>query len=281
MKKNKNINRRKFLKTASAMAAGAIGFPYIVPSSALGKAGTVAPSNRISVGAIGVGEQGNLVLGNFLNQDDAQVIAVCDVDKGRREGTCQRVDQHYQKKGCAAYNDFRELLGRDDIDAVLIATPDHWHVLCATAAAKAGKGLPEVVEEVKQVIPDIHLLFLLDTLKYLLLGGRIGKAKALLGSILNVKPMLALKDGEVMPAGQVRTRSKGIERLIDFVKNATDIQDLAIVYNTTPDEAQTLAERIGSIFTTQKISLARVGPMLGVHAGPGALAIALRGRMIA
>ncbi len=151
--------------------------------------------------------------------------------------------------------------------------------LVAAEAAKAGKGLPEVVEEVKQVIPDIHLLFLLDTLKYLLLGGRIGKAKALLGSILNVKPMLTLKDGEVMPAGQVRTRAKGIERLIGFVRSATDIQDLAIVYNTTPDEAQTLAKSIGSIFTKKKISLARVGPMLGVHAGPGALAVALRGRI--
>ncbi len=123
------------------MAAGAIGFPYIVCSSALGKAGTIAPSNRIGVGAIGVGEQGNGVLGNFLNQNDAQVVAVCDVDKGRRERTCRRVEQHYRKKGCAAYNDFRELLGRDDIDAVLIATPDHWHVLCATAAAKAGKDI--------------------------------------------------------------------------------------------------------------------------------------------
>ncbi|MHC4791614.1 MAG: Gfo/Idh/MocA family protein [Planctomycetota bacterium] len=141
MKKNRNIDRRKFLKTASAMAVGVIGFPYIVSASALGKAGTVAPSNRIFVGAIGVGEQGNVVLGNCLNQSDAQVVAVCDVDKGRRDRTAQLVDQHYQKKGCAAYNDFRKLIARDDIDAVLIATPDHWHVLCATAAARAGKDM--------------------------------------------------------------------------------------------------------------------------------------------
>jgi len=134
---DKNINRRQFLKGATAAA----GFPFVVCSSALGKAGTIAPSNRICVGAIGVGEQGNGVLGNFLNQDDAQVVAVCDVDKGRQDSTRRRVDEHYQKKGCAAYNDFRELLGRDDIDAVLIATPDHWHVLCATAAAKAGKDI--------------------------------------------------------------------------------------------------------------------------------------------
>ncbi|HIJ70440.1 MAG TPA: Gfo/Idh/MocA family oxidoreductase [Planctomycetes bacterium] len=141
MKHNYNMNRRKFLETTSVMAAGAIGFPYIVTASALGNGGAVAPSNRTVVGAIGVGEQGNGVLGNFLNQSDAQVVAVCDVDKARREGTCRRIEQHYQKKGCAVYNDFRDLLVRDDIDAVLIATPDHWHVLCATAAAKAGKDM--------------------------------------------------------------------------------------------------------------------------------------------
>jgi len=152
--------------------------------------------------------------------------------------------------------------------------------MVAAKAAMSGKALPEVVAEAKQTISNTHLLCLLDTLRYLLLGGRIGKAKALLGSILNVKPMLTLKDGEVMPAGQVRTRSKGIQRLIDFVQNATDVHDLAIVYNTTPDEAQALAERIGSIFSREKITLARVGPMLGVHMGPGALLVALRGRMM-
>ena len=82
-----------------------------------------------------------------------------------------------------------------------------------------------------------------------------------------------------MPTVRVRTRSKGIERLIDFVRSATDVQDLAVVYNTTPDEAQVLAERIGSIFAKERISLARVGPTLGVHMGPGALIVALRGKM--
>ncbi|UCH51467.1 MAG: DegV family protein [Chloroflexota bacterium] len=151
--------------------------------------------------------------------------------------------------------------------------------IIAANAAKASKNLPDIVEEVNKAIPNIHLLGLLDTLKYLLLGGRIGKAKALLGSVLNVKPMLMLKDGEVVPAGQVRTRSKGIERLVDFVENATDIQNLAIVYNTTPDEAQTLAERIGSKFSKDRVSLARVGPMLGVHMGPGALLVAFKGNI--
>ena len=148
--------------------------------------------------------------------------------------------------------------------------------IAAATAAKAGEGLDKVVEEAKQAIPSIRVLGLLDTLKYLLLGGRIGKAKALLGSVLNVKPMIALKDGEVVPAGQVRSRSKGIERLFEFAQNAVDIQDLAVVYTTTPDEAQALAERIGSIFDKEKIKIARVGPVLGVHMGPGALIVTLR-----
>lgn len=158
--------------------------------------------------------------------------------------------------------------------------------IVAATAAKAGEGLQRVVEEVKQTIPNTHILGLLDTLKYLALGGRIGKAKALLGSILNVKPLLTLKDGEVMPAGQARTRAKGIDRLFDFVKNADikftmhtspNIQDLAVAYSTTPNEAQTLVERLGSIFPKERIKLVKLGATLGVHSGPGALIVGFRG----
>jgi len=150
-------------------------------------------------------------------------------------------------------------------------------VIAATTIAKSGKNIQQVVEEIKQTIPSIHLLALLDTLKYLALGGRIGKVQALLGSVLSVKPMLTIKDGELVPAGRVRSRIRGINRLVDFVKNAVDIQDMAIVYNTTPDEAQTLVGRMGSIFPKERIRLARLGPALGVHAGPGVLLVALRG----
>ena len=146
----------------------------------------------------------------------------------------------------------------------------------AAKSANMGKGLEEVVAEVRQAIPATHLLGLLDTLKYVLLGGRIGKAQALIGSILNVKPLLSLQDGETVPASRVRTRSKGIDRLFNFAKSASNIQDLAIAYNTTPDEAQALGERIGTIFTKEQIKLARIGPMLGVHMGPGALIVVLR-----
>jgi len=163
------------------------------------------------------------------------------------------------------------------VDSQAVSTGLGLIVMVAAQAAKAGESLEGVVAAANQAIPKIHLLALFDTLKYLLLGGRIGKAKALLGSILNVKPVLTLKDGEVVPAGQVRTRAKGIDKLVDFVKSVEDIQDLAVVYSTTPDEAQALAERIGSVFDREKIVMARLGPVLGVHMGPGLLIVAIRG----
>ncbi len=148
----------------------------------------------------------------------------------------------------------------------------------AANMSRSKKSLPEVVAEVKKIMPSIHILGLLDTLKYLALGGRIGKAKVLLGSVLNVKPLLTLKDGEVVAAGRARTRAKGIDELFDFVKSASDVEDVAIVYNTTPDEAQTLAERIGSVLAKERIRLARLGPVLGEHCGAGILFVALKGK---
>lgn len=146
----------------------------------------------------------------------------------------------------------------------------------AATRAKEGVNLTKLVTDTKQVVSNIHLLGLLDTLKFLQLGGRIGKAKALLGSILNVKPLVTLKDGEVVPAGQARTRVKGIQRLFDFTKEIHEIQDVAIMYNTTPAEAEALAERIDPVFPKKQITLARVGTTLGTHCGPGFVAIALR-----
>jgi len=139
MQSRRDITRRGFMKKTVGMAAGAVGFPYIIRPSALGKAGEVAASKRITVGCVGVGPQGSAVMGNFLAQKDVRVVAVSDVKSNVREAAQSSVNKYYQDTGCAAYNDFRELIGRDDIDVVLVATCDHWHVLVALAAVKAGK----------------------------------------------------------------------------------------------------------------------------------------------
>ncbi len=136
MNRRWHLTRRDFLKKA----AGVTAFPYIVSSSALGKAGTVAASERITIGFIGVGGHGRAVnLTNFLANADAQAVAVCDVDANNRNIARDMVNEKYGNKDCATYNDFREIIERDDIDAVMISTPDHWHVPISIAAAKAGK----------------------------------------------------------------------------------------------------------------------------------------------
>lgn len=147
MSSRRILTRRKFLKTAAAVSAAAVAAPTIIPSSARGVDGAVAPSNRITIGIIGVGDHGtNVDLKGLLYQKDAQIVALCDVDLKNMERAKQMTLESYANdtasgtyKGCYTTQDWRELIGRDDIDAVAVATPDHWHVLCSIGAMAAGK----------------------------------------------------------------------------------------------------------------------------------------------
>ena len=147
--------------------------------------------------------------------------------------------------------------------------------IAAAKAAQVGENLERVVEVVRQAIPRIRLLGCLDTLKYVLKGGRLGKAAVLLGPILNVKPLLTMREGKLSPVGMARTRAKGIDRLYKFVGNTPHVEDLAIVHSTTPTEAQTLAEKVKSLIRKQPL-IARLSPALGVHGGPGTLIVAIK-----
>ena len=135
------LTRRSFLKQTTGLALTAAALPSLAPSAALGRAGKVAPSDRVVVGCIGVGPQGQGDMGNFLNKKDAQVVAVCDVMDSHREQSRAKVNQKYDNQDCKTYSDFQEIVARKDIDAFLVATPDHWHVLTALAAVRAGKDI--------------------------------------------------------------------------------------------------------------------------------------------
>jgi DegV family protein with EDD domain len=161
------------------------------------------------------------------------------------------------------------------IDSLEVSMATGLIVVAAARMAKAGKRLTEIADSVRKMVSNTKLLILFDTLEYLAKGGRIGKARSVLGSILNVKPLLTLKDGEFVPVTQVHSRSKGKGKLLEFVRNAKDIEALAVVYTTTPDEAKELAASITAI-PKASIIVAQVGSALGVHGGPGALAIAMR-----
>ena len=131
------IDRRGFLKGAAA--AGAVAaIPGIIPSTAIGRDGAAVPSERITMCATGVGGMGTGDLNGFLSFKEVQIVAVCDVDKRHRDRAQNLVNARYRSKGCRAYLDYREMLARKDLDAMMHALPDHWHALPVVAAAKAG-----------------------------------------------------------------------------------------------------------------------------------------------
>ena len=155
----KTISRREFLTRATGAAVGALGFPYIVSSSALGKAGSprrIAANNRITMACIGMGNQGTAHMGwrggnvpnlnwvesgGFMGSAEVQMVAVCDVDDRWLNQARDIANKYYGNQDCAGYKDFRELLARDDIDAVVTATPSHWNAIINIAAARAGKDI--------------------------------------------------------------------------------------------------------------------------------------------
>jgi predicted dehydrogenase len=137
----RRLSRRQVLKATAGATAAGIFAPTIIPSSALGKDGATAPSERIVVGGIGIGNRGTYDLGCFLEQKDVQFTAVCDVKEARRAAVKKMVDARYGNENCDMHRDYRELLDRKDLDAVLIATGPNWHCTMAVAAANAGKDI--------------------------------------------------------------------------------------------------------------------------------------------
>jgi predicted dehydrogenase len=131
------LNRRQFL----GLSGAALAFPTIISSSVLGRAGEPAPSARISLGIVGCGGMGNGNTDSFLALRECQVVAACDVDQTHLDALVKKVNGHYKETGCKAYHDYRELMARSDIDAVMLALPDHWHALAAVEAAQHKKDI--------------------------------------------------------------------------------------------------------------------------------------------
>jgi predicted dehydrogenase len=137
-KANDHLTRRDLLGQSLAVGT-ALAAPWILPASARGREGRPAPSERITLGVIGFGPRCTYDLRSMLKQPDVQCVAICDVQASRREAGKKLVDEHYKNKDCATFRDFREMLARADIDAVLIATGDRWHAPASILAARAGK----------------------------------------------------------------------------------------------------------------------------------------------
>ena len=135
------VSRRRFLRDAAAALGGAAAAPVLVPASALGKGGAVAPSDQITLGVIGYGGRCRRVLGHFLTFKEVRCLGVCDVRASQRRAAKTRIDTHHGTRDCKTCNDLGELLARDDIDTVLLATGDRWHTLGSILTARAGKDM--------------------------------------------------------------------------------------------------------------------------------------------
>lgn len=148
--------------------------------------------------------------------------------------------------------------------------------MAAARVAQEGGTLEQVMDETRRATQTTKLLGVLDTLKYLLAGGRITRARATIGSLLNVKPILTLQDGEIVQAGLARSYQKGIEKLYEFIKKSSKIEDISIIQSTVPNEAESLRQRISIFLQPDQIHMARLGAGLGVHGGPGTLIVTIR-----
>ena len=151
--------------------------------------------------------------------------------------------------------------------------------ICAMEAAEvanSGGDMNQVILAARNAVTRSQCFFMLETLEFLQKGGRIGKAQALIGNLLKIRPMLMLREGEVHPLGRERTRRKGIAKLVDTVAELAPISGLAVMYSTGPDEAQTLAQNVSKFMIEgREPMMLQIGPVIGTYAGPDTLGIAL------
>ena len=163
------------------------------------------------------------------------------------------------------------------VDSQWATMAEGFVVMEAARAAKAGASLDEVMDVARKTIPRVDFLAAFDTLEYLRRGGRIGRAQALLGSMLRINPIITLRDGVVEPAGRTRSRAKAIDHLYNFAASYSHIEEMAVEDTACLDEAEALAERLGAIFPRERIYRSKMTPVIGTHTGPGLLLVAVLG----
>ena len=202
-----------------------------------------------------------------LAKDTGEIVSIHVTSKHSATCDAARVGKEVaEKKGCR-------------IEVVDSRGVTMWQGLAVIAAAKAagvGCSLPQVVDKVHETIGQLRALALLDTIRYIAKGGRLSRTIFRVESVLNVKPLITLRDGDIRPAGLARNRGRGIERLRDFISSGRHVGDFAMVHSTSPGDAQALADHAASLFPGLVPRIVRLGPALGVHAGPGALLLVLR-----
>ena len=215
---NPQLSRRRFLQRAAACGVALVA-PTIIPARVFGHGWRAAPGNRVTIGMIGVGDHGVARnLRGFLAQPDAQIVAVCDVDGGRCQRAQEMVHKAYGNTDCAAYRDFREILARADVDAVMISTPDHWHAAISLMAIRAGKDVicekPTLTIQEGRIVSDVvrqtgalfqtstedRSLIVYHRMAELVRNGRIGKLQTIRVGLPGARKPVVSPAAEPVPA---------------------------------------------------------------------------------
>jgi DegV family protein with EDD domain len=163
------------------------------------------------------------------------------------------------------------------VDSRTATMAEGFIVMAAAKAAQEGATIDEVIAVARRNIPRVDFLAAFDTLEYLRRGGRIGRAQALLGSLLRINPLINLREGVVEPAGRTRSRVKAIDRLYAFAAAYKNIEEMAVEDTACPEEAEALRERLGAIYPKERIYRSRMTPVIGTHTGPGLLVVVVLG----
>jgi len=194
-----------------------------------------------------------------------------------RESGDEIVSVHLSSKVSGTYNSAlmaAQSLGDgaiDVVDSLSTSMALGFMALEGARLARAGKDRKAIAERLRALVPKARVICVVDTLTYLERGGRIGKARALLGSLLNVKPILQLKDGEVVPLGRARGRPQALSRLVELLERDGKVSQLAIMHGAAQADAEQLRDRVASTYPGLDILLTEIGAVLATHTGPGVI----------
>jgi len=200
-----------------------------------------------------------------LSKETDQILVI--TLSGKLSGTCQ--------SAITAKNMLNVNCRIEVLDSQKIIMSFGLAVIAAAKMANCGAGIDEIIEKTKARLEKSQLVAYFDTLKYLAKGGRVGKAQGFVGSLLSVKPILPIKEGEMAPLTRVRSRAAGIDYLYNAVASTENIESVGVEYCTTPEDAETLIERISAIVPRENIYKSIVCPVVGTYSGPGAIAVSI------
>ena len=208
--------------------------------------------------------------------------AFLDVYRGLLEAGHQVVSIHLSSKLSATMDSALQAKGQlgdaplEVVDSQQVSLALGLAVTAAARAVKDGASYEDALQVTHRALGQVQFFALLDTLEYLRRGGRIGKVRGFVGSLLRVRPMITAREGMVESLTNVRSRAQGIQHMLTIAEERTPLQQVAVMHSTTPQEADELAERVRSLVPGGNVIRARVGPVLGTHAGPGAIGIAVQ-----